>query len=278
MNQRIDNVPAALIGRSEALSKGLKWFYTGKTCIYGHVSKRYVSTWHCFECNQAKRNFRPRGGWYWIRHGGARAAGNTPEYNTWLGMRSRCDNSYHIEFKRYGARGISVCERWKTFANFLADMGQRPPGHSIDRINSDGNYEPGNCRWATRIEQARNKRTSKLLTLNGETHHVLEWAERLNLSINTIRARLRYEGDVTQALRPSRRLLFGMRLRATPPWVDHDALKAVYRKAKRRRLTVDHIVPLLNPNVCGLHVPWNLQLLTKSENSRKGNKLFAPIS
>lgn len=79
-------------------------------------------------------------------------------YVTWESMIQRCENPHHKGFKNYGGRGISICQRWRSgFLNFLADMGERPKGHSIDRMNPDGNYEPGNCRWATPIEQRRNR-------------------------------------------------------------------------------------------------------------------------
>lgn len=80
-------------------------------------------------------------------------------YNTWRGMIDRCSSPSHEAYKHYGGRGIIVCERWLTFENFLADMGERPAGLSIDRYpNNDGNYEPGNCRWATPKEQRANQR------------------------------------------------------------------------------------------------------------------------
>lgn len=82
----------------------------------------------------------------------------SPEYIVWTAMKARCTYSNHISFKYYGGRGIKVCARWlDNFSNFLADMGARPAGSSLDRINPDGDYEPGNCRWATSREQARNK-------------------------------------------------------------------------------------------------------------------------
>jgi hypothetical protein len=81
-----------------------------------------------------------------------------PMYRAWAAMRQRCSNPNCASWPYYGGRGISMCERWRSFANFLADMGERPKGMSIDRINNDGNYEPGNCRWATQAQQNSNKR------------------------------------------------------------------------------------------------------------------------
>jgi hypothetical protein len=76
-------------------------------------------------------------------------------YRSWQSMKTRCNN---LNFRRYGGRGITYCDRWNSFENFLADMGPRPPGHSLDRINNNGNYEPSNCRWATLSQQAQNRR------------------------------------------------------------------------------------------------------------------------
>jgi hypothetical protein len=96
------------------------------------------------------------------KHGAARGYARTSEYGVWQAMRGRCRIIGNGGFKRYGGRGILVCERWDNFENFLADMGKRPsPKHSIERIDNDGDYEPGNCRWATNSEQQANKSTSR---------------------------------------------------------------------------------------------------------------------
>lgn len=87
----------------------------------------------------------------------------TPEHNSWRGMLARCNNPKSNSYKYYGERGVKVCNRWsESFENFLHDMGMRPHGHSLERINTNGDYEPGNCKWADWFEQARNRRNTNL--------------------------------------------------------------------------------------------------------------------
>jgi hypothetical protein len=96
------------------------------------------------------------------RHGHNQRGNRTATYNSWVDMKKRCSNPKHKNYADYGGRGISVCEAWSnSFASFLADMGERPDGLTLDRIDNSKGYEPGNCRWATRVAQARNRRVRK---------------------------------------------------------------------------------------------------------------------
>lgn len=124
-----------------------------------------------------------------------------PEYKVWQAMLHRCRTPTAKAYKNYGARGIAVCDRWLTFSNFLADMGSRPsPEHSLDRIDNDGNYVPGNCRWATVVEQVRNTRRKRMITHNGETFPLWKWAEITGFDTKTIAARLRRGWSESRAL------------------------------------------------------------------------------
>ena len=121
-------------------------------------------------------------------------------YNSWSSIKRRCLDAKNKRFEKYGGRRISLCEKWFKFNNFLADMGDRPEGMSIDRIDNNGHYEPGNCRWATNTQQQRNKSNNHCLTLNGRTQAAAAWAEELGLKKMTIIHRKRRGWSDKEAL------------------------------------------------------------------------------
>jgi len=126
-----------------------------------------------------------------IKHGQARNGERSGTYRSWCNIRRRCLNRNAHEYGEYGGRGIRVCNRWENFATFLEDMRERPsPRHSIDRIDTDGNYTPENCRWATPKQQGRNRRTNRLLTHDGETLCLAEWSDRVGISSAALKGRL----------------------------------------------------------------------------------------
>lgn len=121
-------------------------------------------------------------------------------YRSWNSMMKRCYSRNSNRFHSHGGRGIVVCDRWHTFSNFVEDMGERPQGLSIDRINNNGNYEPGNCRWATPKEQARNTRRSIMIEYDGQTKSLPEWCEILGLNYKSILARVENGWNHKEAL------------------------------------------------------------------------------
>lgn len=133
--------------------------------------------------------------------------GPTPEYLSWAGMKTRCTNPKTPDWKNYGGRGIRICDRWlgpDGFANFLADMGRRPSSdHTLDRHpDPNGDYAPGNCRWATKKQQARNNRRVRRWTVNGETHCPGEWVEITGLPWSTLDQRSRHGCPPERLLEP----------------------------------------------------------------------------
>lgn len=116
---------------------------------------------------------------------------NTPEYKVWNAMIQRCTNPKHQEWKNYGGRGITFCERWKKFQNFIADMGRRPSAkHTLDREKNHLGYSPDNCRWVTMTVQNRNTRKTKTLTIDGVTRPLVEWSEISGAGVPAIEYRL----------------------------------------------------------------------------------------
>jgi len=127
----------------------------------------------------------------------------SPEYSAWKHMIARCERPSDNRFHCYGARGIKVCERWKGkdgFRNFIADMGLRPgPRYSIDRINNDGNYEPSNCKWSTRVEQANNKEKNIIIFYQGQNKTLSAWSRELGLKYKRTWERLKSGWTVERA-------------------------------------------------------------------------------
>lgn len=124
-------------------------------------------------------------------HGHAKARKPSRTYYAWTSMIQRCENPAKKSYPRYGGRGIRVCERWRVFENFLADMGEAPEGFSLDRIDNDGNYEPQNCRWASTAEQNRNRSITRRITAFGKTQCLAEWAREVGINEDALRFRLK---------------------------------------------------------------------------------------
>lgn len=136
-----------------------------------------------------------------VKHGYARSGRKrTGIYHVWAGMIQRCNNPKTLGYDYYGGRGIRVCKRWLKFENFLADMGERPPGLTIERRNNNGNYCPSNCYWGTREIQCNNRRNSVFLTFNGITLTMAQWSRKLNIKYLIIISRLRRGWSVRDTL------------------------------------------------------------------------------
>ena len=182
--------------------------------VIAFSGRRSSATWWKCKCDCGKE-FDVRGGS--IRSGQAKSCGclsrdraatlskthgmsNRSEYKIWLGIKKRCENPICPAYRHYGGRGIYLAEEFQDFERFLAHVGPRPNNTSLDRIDNNGPYAPGNVRWTTRKVQARNSRHNHLLTYNGKTQPISAWAEELGFKKNTIGARLKYGWPVEMAL------------------------------------------------------------------------------
>lgn len=136
------------------------------------------------------------------KHGHSFVGAISCEYTCWVHLKQRCENPRCASYPRYGGRGISICERWRnSFPNFLVDLGPKPsPRHSLDRKNVNGNYCPQNCRWSDPKQQARNRRTNRIIEFQGERLCVVEWAERLGAKSQALLARLRRGWSIAKTL------------------------------------------------------------------------------
>jgi hypothetical protein len=131
-----------------------------------------------------------------LKHGGS----GTPEHETWRGMRSRCRDSGSAVYRNYGARGISVCPEWEDFVVFLKDMGQRPYGYDLDRIDNSRGYSKDNCRWVSRQRNLNNKRTNVLVEYAGKSQTIADWAAELGINYRTLNNRINRGWPVARAL------------------------------------------------------------------------------
>lgn len=166
------------------------------TCTLAGCSRKYESRGLCgSHCAALRRKEKRQANVY------------KPEYVTWASMKRRCYGVSAANYARYGGRGIKVCDRWReSFLNFYQDMGDRPsPKHTLERINNDKNYEPNNCRWATSKEQANNRRSSRILVLNGKSQSLRLWAEEYQISYDLVLGRLKANWSLEKALtKPAR--------------------------------------------------------------------------
>lgn len=173
-------------------------------CECGTVRRVYLSgvrRGDSISCGCYKRECNSKTAHHWNRTHGM---STTPEYNTWASMKKRCHNPNHKNFSEYGARGIYVCDEWrKSFAAFYADMGPRPQGYSLERINNTGPYCKENCIWATPTTQSRNRRNVRLLDVDGEKLTIGEVAQRYGVNYQTLYWRIvRAQLPVSEAIKP----------------------------------------------------------------------------
>lgn len=168
-------------------------------CTGTHVARGY--------CKKHWKRWKNHGNPDWIgrtTHG----MNGTAEHTAWFGIKTRCYNKNYKYYDNYGGRGIKVCDRWlESFENFFEDMGRRPKGHTIERIDNDGNYEPSNCRWATNEEQSRNKSTSINIKIKGTKKNIAEWCRDNNIPYGTAYNRIRSGWEPVRAVTTAPRKL-----------------------------------------------------------------------
>jgi hypothetical protein len=172
----------------------------GRTVVrLDHLKSGRTISCGCERNRLASERMIARGPLY--KHGASR----TRAYTTWLAMRGRCSNPNNPAFHHYGGRGIKVCERWEaSFDAFLEDMGQPDHGLTLDRTNNDGDYEPGNCRWVDRMTQMNNRRSNVLVTHDGKTQTIAQWAVETGIHRNTIEQRLHRKYPLERVFSPEK--------------------------------------------------------------------------
>lgn len=186
-------------------------FDLSKSIPAGRTKRKPIAVWRCLcDCgaehlarggnlksgNTASCGCLHIGGRPAERHGHY----NSGSYSSWDHMNQRCRNPKNKKYPLYGGRGITVCDRWSTFSAFLEDMGERPDGKTLDRIDPERGYSPDNCRWATVVEQNRNLRTATRTVFEGREVPLTELAERFGIHIKTLKGRLGWGWSLDRAL------------------------------------------------------------------------------
>lgn len=189
-----------------------------------------------------------------IQHNYRHGMTHTKVHDVWRSMLQRCNDPKHKAYHNYGGRGIKVCERWLEFENFYADMGE-PNGLTLDRIDNAGNYEPGNCRWISYLEQGRNKRTNKIVQINGESGCISYFAEKYGINKTVLARRLR-NGEPFEMLirRTEKRISFIQRTRK-PASKLQKCLELGLRTCKR--CDKDHVFLFKRTQAKAGHIYWN---------------------
>lgn len=181
-----------------------------------------------------------------LKHGMSKSA----EYNAFLNMIDRCENKNYHNYEKYGGRGITVCKEWRhSFDRFYADMGPRPSkDHSLDRINNDGNYEPGNCRWATRIEQLSNRSVTMFAEVDGAMVPVSELARQAGMKYETLAMRLKLGWSIEDAMkRPvenkkPKHSVFGKLMTASEIQKEYGVDRQRFNRRIRQGMTADQAI------------------------------------
>lgn len=184
-------------GRSEETSFGRTLFWV---CVCSCGAEHEVQAGNlsngkstrCRKCSTARGNR--------TTHGETKGDKVSTEYVVWHNMKRRCLDPSNERYADYGGRGITVCDRWMEFSNFLADMGRRPEGKSLNRIDNDKNYCKENCEWATNLVQANNARSNIVIEMNGQKHTIAEWCRILNRNRQTVYVRIFKGWDAVRAL------------------------------------------------------------------------------
>lgn len=181
----------------QLMVKGSKRVKEEWLCVCDCGEKRSVRshslrTGHTKSCGCLQREIVTQGGRLKIEHGHARSSGvarPTPTWSSWNSMIRRCNDKNARDYHLWGGRGITICDRWGNFSAFLEDMGVRPAGTTLDRIDNEKNYEPGNCRWATKQEQGRNRRDNIVVEHEGRAATLAEWSEVTGIAYATLNRR-----------------------------------------------------------------------------------------